>query len=323
MAGTGVHFSSLLDVGRQIQSRSLSSVEVTQQMLSRIAAVDSSLRSYATQMPEQAMAEARRADAEIASGVARGPLHGVPLAVKDLFWTADAPTGHGMTIHKDFRAKEDATVVRRLRGAGAVLLGKLHQTEGAFADHHPALPPPINPWGETLWPGASSSGSGVATAAGLCFGALGTDTGGSIRFPAAANGVTGLKPTWGRVSRYGAFELAASLDHVGPLARSAADAAAILSAIAGADPLDPTASQQPVPDYLATMTRGVSGLRIGIDRGWTIERVDGPTSVALTEATQGDCCGFRSCHAHRLRLHDLLSGTDLTWTGIGLWFDAR
>ncbi|RYF63664.1 MAG: amidase, partial [Comamonadaceae bacterium] len=123
-----------------------------------------------------------------------------------------------------------------------------------------------------------------ATAAGLCFGALGTDTGGSIRFPSAANGVTGLKPTWGRVSRHRAFELAASLDHVGPLARSAADAAAILSAIAGADPLDPTASQMPVPDYLATMTRGVSGLRVGIDRAWTIERVDGPTRLALTEA---------------------------------------
>ena len=123
------------------------------------------------------------------------------------------------------------TMQAELREAGAVLLGKLGQTEGAFADHHPQIPPPVNPWGEALWPGASSSGSGVATAAELCFGSLGTDTGGSIRFPSAANGITGLKPTWGRVSRYGAFELAASLDHIGPMTRSAADAGAMLAAI--------------------------------------------------------------------------------------------
>lgn len=281
MASNDIHYLELLEIGRQIQSRERSSVEVTEAMLSRIASIDAQLHSYATLMADQARADARRADDEIAAGKARGPLHGVPIAVKDLLWTAGTPTAHGMTIHRHYKPQEDATAVARLRAAGAVLLGKLQQTEGAFADHHPDVTAPVNPWGETLWSGASSSGSGVATAAGLCFGSLGTDTGGSIRFPSAANGVTGLKPTWGRVSRHGAFELAASLDHVGPIARTAADAAALLQAIAGADPKDPTASQEPVPDYLALMTRGMQGLRVGIDAAWTLDRVDAATKSVL------------------------------------------
>ena len=152
-------------------------------------------------------------------------LHGVPIAVKDLCWTAGIATAAGMPLHRDFVPSVDATVVRKLREAGAILLGKLQLTEGAFADHHPTITPPVNPWHARHWSGASSSGSGVATAAGLCFGSLGSDTGGSIRFPSAANGMTGLKPTWGRVSRFGCFELAASLDHIGPMCRSATDAA--------------------------------------------------------------------------------------------------
>jgi amidase len=283
MADTDLHYLELLEVGRQIQSRARSSVDVTRAMLARIEALDPRLLSYVTLMGDAALADAQRADQEIAAGRARGPLHGVPIAVKDLLWTAGVPTSHGMPIHRDFRPTEDATTVRRLREAGAVLLGKLQQTEGAFADHHPSITPPTNPWGPSLWSGASSSGSGVATAAGLCFGSLGTDTGGSIRFPSAANGITGLKPTWGRVSRHGAFELAASLDHIGPMTRSAADAGAMLAAIAGADPGDPTAVPLPVPDYLALMTRGLTGLRVGIDRAWTLERVDAPTRAALLD----------------------------------------
>lgn len=279
-----LHYLGLLEVGREIQSRRISSQQVTRHMLARIEAMDARLRSYVTVMSEQALEDARRADREIAEGLHRGALHGVPLALKDLLWTQGIPTTHGMTLHRDHRPAEDATVVRRLREAGAVILGKLQQTEGAFADHHPEVQPPVNPWGAQLWPGASSSGSGVATAAGLCFGALGTDTGGSIRFPSAANGITGLKPTWGRVSRHGAFELAASLDHIGPMARSAADAAAILAAIAGADACDPTASQRSVPDYLATMTRGLSGLRVGLDRQWAMQGVDAPSLHAVQEA---------------------------------------
>ncbi len=231
LANDEIWYLELLEVGRQIQSRDRSSVEVTQALLERIEMVDCFLGSYATVMATQALADARRSDQEIAAGRARGPLHGVPVAVKDLLWTADAPTSHGMTIFKSYKASEDATAVRRLREAGAVVLGKLQMTEGAFGSHHPQIRPPVNPWGATLWPGVSSSGAGVATAAGLCFGSLGTDTGGSIRFPAAANGITGLKPTWGRVSRYGAFGLAPSMDHVGPMTRSAADAGAVLQVI--------------------------------------------------------------------------------------------
>jgi amidase len=187
-----------------------------------------------------------------------------------------------MTIYADFKPAEDATVTEKLQQAGAICLGKLQTTEGAFADHHPRIAPPVNPWNATHWPGVSSSGSGVATAAGLCFGSLGSDTGGSIRFPTAANGLTGLKPTWGRVSRYGVFELAATLDHIGPMTRSAADAAAMLAAIAGPDPNDPTAAQVPVPNYLVEITRGLKDLRIGVDAVFNARGLDATTSAALT-----------------------------------------
>jgi amidase len=156
-------------------------------------------------------------------------------------------------------------VVKRLADAGAVLLGKLQLTEGAFVSHHPTVTAPRNPWNADYYAGASSSGSGVATAAGLCFGSLGTDTGGSIRFPCAANGVTGLKPTWGRVSRHGVFALAESLGHVGPMTRSAADVGAMLGVIAGLDPEDPTTLAAPVPDYLAGVDGGIGGVCIGVD----------------------------------------------------------
>lgn len=286
MTSSELHYQDLLEVGRRIQSRELSSEEVTKYMLARIDALDPALHSYVTQMAQEALADARKADQEIAAGKARGALHGVPVAVKDLLWTAGTVTTHGMPLNRGFIPEEDATTVRRLREAGAVVLGKLQQTEGAFSSHHPDITPPVNPWGPELWSGVSSSGAGVATATGLCFGSLGTDTGGSIRFPSAANGVTGLKPTWGRVSRYGAFELAASLDHIGPIARSAADAAAILGAIAGADTKDPTASQQPVPDYLALMTRGVAGLRLGVDRAWAMDNVDDATQRVVSDALE-------------------------------------
>ena len=281
MATTDMHWLGLIEIGQQIQSRERSSVEVTRAMLDRIGDLDGRLNAYVTVMKDIALADAARADEEISGREIRGPLHGVPLAIKDLFCTVDAPTTHGMAINRGLIADADATVVTKLRNAGAVLLGKLQQTEGAFSQHHPDVAAPLNPWHPELWSGVSSSGSGVATAAGLCFGALGTDTGGSIRFPSAANGVTGLKPTWGRVSRAGAFELAASMDHIGPMARSAADVAAILSAICGADPEDPTASQLAVPDYLALMMRGLEGLRIGIDRAWAINRVDADTRTML------------------------------------------
>ncbi|MGA2127473.1 MAG: amidase [Xanthobacteraceae bacterium] len=284
--GSDLHYLELTELARRLHAKELSPVEATKAQLARIAERDGALRSYAHLMSEAALAQAKAAEAEIMRGEIRSPLHGVPIAVKDLCWTKGVPTAAGMTIHADFRPTEDATVVRKLNAAGAVILGKLQLTEGAYADHHPAIPAPVNPWNAAHWSGASSSGSGVATAAGLCYGSLGSDTGGSIRFPSAANGVTGLKPTWGRVSRYGVFELAATLDHIGPMARSAADAAAMLGVIAGADPNDPTAVPDPVPNYLAGLTRGLRGLRVGVDHHWNTSRVDQATVTAVAAALE-------------------------------------
>jgi amidase len=281
-----LHYLDLTELAARIEVRAVSPVAVTRAQLDRIGRLDGTLASYALVLADAAMAEAEAAEAEIAAGRYRGPLHGVPIAVKDLCWTKGSPTAAGMEIHKNYRPGEDATVVRRLRQAGAVLLGKLQLTEGAYSDHHPLVTPPKNPWGRDYWPGISSSGPGVATAAGLCYGALASDTGGSIRWPSAANGVTGLKPTWGRVSRYGVFELAPTLDHVGPMARSAADAGALLGAIAGRDPNDPTAVLDPVPDYLAAVGRHVRGLRVGIDPAWNGDDVAPATQAVLAEAAE-------------------------------------
>ncbi|MCS6429174.1 amidase [Burkholderia thailandensis] len=248
-------YLSLLDVSSQLRQRRLSPVELTQAMLARIARLDPHLNAYIRITAESALADARRAEQEIARGTDRGPLHGVPVAVKDIFDIKGIPTTAGMGIRANAVADEDATVVRRLRSAGAVMLGKLSMTEGAYAEHRTPFAAPRNPWHDAYWPGASSSGSAVAICAGLCYAALASETGGSIRLPAAANGVTGIKPTWGRVSRHRTFELAATLDHVGVIARSAADAAAVLEAIAGADPADPTTSRLPVPDYPFPISR--------------------------------------------------------------------
>ena len=284
MPSEELHYLELVELTRRMLAKEISPVEATKAELQRIEALDKSLRSFALVTPEAALEQARQAEAEIGRGEIKGPLHGAPIAVKDLCWTTGVPTAAGMPIHRNFRPDEDATVVRKLRAAGAVILGKLQLTEGAFADHHPDIPPPINPWNAAHWSGASSSGSGVATAAGLCYGSLGSDTGGSIRFPSAANGITGLKPTWGRVSRYGVFELAATLDHIGPMARSAVDVAAMLGAIAGADPNDPTASPEPVPNYLAGIDRGLRGLRIGVDASWNRHGTDARMVRAVDEA---------------------------------------
>src|SRR5229473_8666357 len=284
MSSNDLHYMDLVDVARRIKVGALSPVALTEAMLQRIDKLDGGLKSYATLTPELALKQAREAEAEIKRGAYRGPLHGVPIAVKDLCYTKGIPTAAGMAIHKAFKPDHDSTVVERFAQAGAVLLGKLQLTEGAFADHHPSIAPPVNPWHKDHWSGASSSGSGVATAAGLCFASLGSDTGGSIRFPSAANGVTGLKPTWGRVSRYGVFELAATLDHIGPMARSAVDCGAILGAIAGADPNDPTAVLEPVPDYLADLSGSLRGTRIGVDRRWSSEGVDAAATKVFQDA---------------------------------------
>lgn len=286
MQGESFHYMSLRDVARLIEARELSPVTLTERMLDRIAAVDGRLKSYATVMADDALAAARVAESEIQGGRYRGPLHGVPIAVKDLCYTRGVRTMGALAVLSDFVPDYDATVVTRLTDAGAVLLGKLNLTEGAMAGYHPDFDIPVNPWDAGLWTGVSSSGSGVATAAGLCFGSLGSDTGGSIRFPSAQCGLVGLKPTWGRVSRYGVLELAGSLDHIGPMTRSVADAAIMLEAIAGVDTNDPTSLSAPVPPMLATLDGNVAGTRLGFDRRYASEGVDPTVATAVDEALQ-------------------------------------
>jgi len=260
-----IHYCSLNSVASAIQRGEISPVELAQSMLSRIDSVDGKLLSYATLMSEQAMEAAVNAEQEIKAGQYKGALHGIPIAVKDLCFTAGTRTMGGLKVLRDFVPAYDATVVAKLQDSGAVILGKLNLTEGALSGYHRDFPIPVNPWGEQLWAGVSSSGSGVATAAGLCFASLGTDTGGSIRYPSMANGVVGLKPTYGRVSRYGVLELAGSLDHIGPMTRTVKDAAIVFEAIAGFDEHDSTSLKESVPKISEALTQELSGIRIGID----------------------------------------------------------
>ena len=283
MPDTPLHYQTITEVGARLRSGELSPVELTTAILERIETLDGDLKSYATVMADSALASARTAEQEIAAGNYRGGLHGVPIAVKDLCFTTGVATMGGAQVLRDFVPDFDGTVVRKLNAAGAVILGKLNLTEGAMAGYNPAFQIPVNPWGADRWSGASSSGSGVATAAGLCYGSLGSDTGGSIRFPAAACGIVGIKPTWGRVSRYGVLALAQSMDHIGPMTRSAADAGVMLQAIAGRDPNDPTSLTAPVHNMLAGLAEGVRGVRIGIDERYIADDVDSELAAAVLE----------------------------------------
>ena len=286
MPDTPLHYQTITEIASLIQSKQLSPVELTSAILGRIEALDGDLKSYATLMADSALASARTAEQEIAAGNYRGGLHGVPIAVKDLCFTTGVATMGGARVLRDFVPDFDGTVVRKLNAAGAVILGKLNLTEGAMAGYNPEFQIPVNPWGADRWSGASSSGSGVATAAGLCYGSLGSDTGGSIRFPAAACGIVGIKPTWGRVSRYGVLALAESLDHVGPMTRSASDAGVMLQAIAGHDPNDPTSLTAPVPNMLAGVAQGVRGVRIGVDERYIGDGVDSELAAAVLEGAR-------------------------------------
>ncbi|MBV9508830.1 MAG: amidase, partial [Caulobacteraceae bacterium] len=279
-----IHYLNLLEVSDLIRRRALSARAVCETLIARIERLDGGLHAVTQVLTDSALAEADKADREIAAGLWRGPLHGVPIGIKDLLDIGGTSSGCGGALFRDKLAPVDATAVRRLRQAGAVIIAKLHMTEGATLSHHPDLPRPENPWKAGYWPGVSSSGSGVAVAAGFCYAALGTDTGGSIRMPSTACGLSGLKPTWGRVSRHGLFPLAESFDHLGPMARTAADAAAVLQALAGVDALDPTTLPAPVPDYLAGLGGNISGLVIGVDRSLIEAEVDPPVSAAVNSA---------------------------------------
>lgn len=295
-----LHYLSLTEVAGKIAARELSPVDVTRAQLARIEALDPELHAYVTLLPDLALAEAERAAREIADGRRRGPLHGVPIAVKDLYDTKGVRTSCGMQLFADRVPDADACVVERLREAGAVLLGKLQMTEGAGTVHHPSVTPPVNPFSAEHWTGVSSSGSAVATAAGLCYGSLGSDTGGSIRFPSACCGLSGIKPTYGRVPRHGVFPLAESLDHVGPICRSVADAAAMLVAIAGHDPRDPTSVTAPVPDFAARIDDGIAGLRIGYDEAYATESVDAELAAAVRAA--GEVLGELGAELREVRV---------------------
>ena len=266
-------FLTASQLSRLIETKEVSPVAATEAYLDRIQEVDSKLNSYITVTGEQALEAARQAEQEIAQGNHRGPLHGVPVAVKDQFNTAGIRTTGGSSILKDFVADEDATVMANLKKAGAVLLGKLNMSEFAMAEiyHHP-YGTPRNPWDLERNPGTSSSGSGAATSAFLCATSLGEDTGGSIRGPANFSGLVGLRPSYGRVSRRGVLGGSWSMDTVGPISRSVEDAAITLQAIAGHDPRDPYTWNVPVPDYRQALTGDIQGVKLGVVQ----ERMDSP-----------------------------------------------
>ena len=269
-----------------IERKALSPVELTEACLRRIETLDSQVSAVVTLTGERAIEDARRAEAEIANGRRRGPMHGIPFGLKDIYDTAGIRTAGQSRIAMDNVPARNAAAVDRLDESGAILLGKL--TTHEFARSGPAFdlpwPPARNPWDPARVPGGSSSGSAAALAAGFLPAALGSDTGGSIRGPAALCGVVGLKPSYGRVSRHGVMPNAFSLDHCGPMTRSVEDCAIVLGAIAGADPADPASAQRPVPDYRATLLNGVRGLRVGAIRHfWEEER---PASPAIRAAME-------------------------------------
>ena len=268
-----IPFLSASELSRLIASKEVSSVEATEAYLDRIDQVDEKLNSYITVTRDEALEAAREADQAITAGRHLGPMHGVPIAVKDQFNTAGVRTTGGSRIMAGFVPQEDATVVANLKRSGAVLLGKLNMSEFAMAEiyDHP-YGTPRNPWDLSRNPGTSSSGSGAATAAFLCATSLGEDTGGSIRGPANQSGLVGLRPTWGRVSRYGVLGGSWSMDTVGPISRTVEDAAITFQAIAGRDQKDPYTWDVPVPDYRRALDGNIRGLKVGVIK----ERADSP-----------------------------------------------
>jgi aspartyl-tRNA(Asn)/glutamyl-tRNA(Gln) amidotransferase subunit A len=257
---------TIADAARSFQAGELSPVELTRACLERIEALEPKLNAFVTLLPETAMADATAAEQRLGRGERLGPLDGIPFAIKDLYETKGIRTTAGSKILADYVPTEDATCIRRLREQGVVLLGKLNMHEWAFGATNAIshFGPAHNPWALDRITGGSSGGSGAALVASLCLGSLGSDTGGSIRMPASMCGIVGLKPTYGRVSKYGVIPLSGSLDHAGPMTRTVEDAALVLQAIAGPDPSDPTSEDVPVPNYLAALSGGVGGLRVGV-----------------------------------------------------------
>src|SRR5262245_51724866 len=263
---TQLAYMPFSEVAALIAKKELSPVEVTKSTLDRISALDAKLHSYYTVFDTEAIAVAKAAEAEVRSGSYRGALHGIPIAIKDIYEAG--PTTCGSKLRKDYVAQHDCTVVKKLKAAGGVMLGKLATYE--FAMGLPTLAsyfqPARNPWNLEMDPGGSSSGSGAALAAGLTFGAMGSDTGGSIRWPAFCCGIVGMKATYGRVSRAGVFPLSWNLDHTGPMTRTVKDCALMLQGCAGYDPSDPASAKAPVPDFSAKLGQDLKGMRLGVPR---------------------------------------------------------
>ncbi|MFL2761584.1 MAG: amidase [Dehalococcoidia bacterium] len=257
MSSIPIHYKSIQEIHNSYLDKIESPLSVTNHFLDRIQKIDKDFQSYATVMFDEAISEAEELSNQFDSNSKLdGKLFGIPVAVKDLCYTKGIQTMGGTAVLEGVKPDFDSTVVRKLKSAGAIILGKLNLTEGAMGGYNPKRAVPKNPWNRDKWTGSSSSGSGVATSAGLCVGSLGSDTGGSIRFPSSACGLVGIKPTYGRVSRYGVLDLAESLDHVGPMTRNVEDAALILSAISGYDPNDPTSLTEDAPEvrFLADLT---------------------------------------------------------------------
>jgi len=285
---------SISELAAALRAGEFSSVELTRAFIDRINRLNGSINAFITVVEEQALADAAAADARIRAGDAE-PMTGIPVAHKDIFCTEGIRTSCGSRMLDNFVSPYDATVVARFKGAGAVLLGKTNMDEFAMGSSNETsfYGPVRNPWDPERVPGGSSGGSAAAVAARLCVGATGTDTGGSIRQPAALCGITGVKPTYGRVSRYGMIAFASSLDQGGPMSRSAEDAAHMLKVMAGFDPADSTSVERPVPDYTAALEDGIEGLKIGLPREYFDEGLD----AGVAASVEGAIGGFRGLGA--------------------------
>ncbi|MDE2838398.1 MAG: amidase [Chloroflexota bacterium] len=269
------------DLAGRIAAKEISSTEAVGAFVAHADALGPEVRVFITPTFEQAMADARTADTELAAGRPRGPLHGVPFGVKDIYWSAGIPTTSGSALDAEFVPDEDATAVRLLREAGAIPVGKVNTVEFAFGPtgQNATYGMPRNPWGEGRMPGGSSSGTGAGVASGFFPMGLGSDTGGSIRIPSALCGISGIKPTFGLVSRYGVTPLSHSLDTAGPMARTVEDLALMLNVLAGPDERDPVSITAPRVDYVASLQGGIGGLRVGVPVQYVWEPLD--TDVAL------------------------------------------
>lgn len=276
---------SLAEASRLVVKREISPVELVDAALDRIAQVDPTLKAYIS-VYEQARDIAKAAEIMAAAGHALGPLHGIPLALKDNIALKGLRTTAGSKVLSDWIPDADATVAARLRSAGGIFIGKLNMHEFAWGgtSDNPHYGAVRNPWNPERFPAGSSGGSGVAVAARMCWGALGTDTGGSIRLPSAINGIVGIRPTYGRVSNHGIIPLAWSMDTAGPMTRTVEDCALMFSVIAGRDASDPTTAQVPVHDYLSGLKQGVKGLRIGVVPGYFFHHLQPPVHAALKSA---------------------------------------